>query len=149
MIQWAREEERAGGYRGPEPFLVFREKVERAREALADFLERAREAGKKVYGYGASTKGMVTLQYCRVTPSQVEAIAERNPDKVGMLTPGTDIPICSEEEMRAADPDYLLVLPWHFLPEFLRREEAYLRGGGKMVVPIPELRVHSLEGVPG
>ncbi len=144
-LQAAREEERAGGYGGPAPYEAFREKVALSREALMEFLEGARARGKTVYGYGASTKGMVTLQYCEVTSSQVRAIAERNPDKVGLLTPGTEIPICSEEEMRKARPDYLLVLPWHFLPEFLDREKAYLEGGGKMVVPLPEFKIHSLE----
>ncbi len=145
-LQAAREEEKAGGYDGSEPYETFREKVELSRAGLMEFLSTCQAHGDRVYGYGASTKGMVTLQYCRVTPAQVRAVAERNPDKVGMLTPGTEIPICSEEEMRAARPDYLLVLPWHFLPEFLERERNYLEGGGRMVVPLPEFRVFSWEG---
>ncbi len=144
-LQAAREEERAGGYGERGPYETFREKVELSRARLMEFLSSVQAHGETVYGYGASTKGMVTLQYCRVTPAQVRAVAERNPEKVGMLTPGTEIPICSEEEMRAARPDYLLVLPWHFLPEFLEREKEYLDGGGRMVVPLPEFKVFSWE----
>ena len=70
--------------------------------------------GKKVFGYGASTKGNVVLQFCGITPAEVPAIAEVNPDKFGAYTPGTNIPIVSETAARAMKPDYFLVLPWHF-----------------------------------
>ena len=83
-----------------------------------------------------------------VSPADLElqmlGIAERNPAKFGLLTPGTDIRICPEDEMRAAHPDYLIVLPWHFIDEFVERERDYLRAGGKLVVPMPEFRIHEL-----
>ena len=124
------------------PYTTFRKRVEQSRHELRTFLETASQDGKVVHGYGASTKGMVTLQYCGVTPEQIVSIAERNPEKYGLLCPGTDIPICSEDDMRAASPDYLVVLPWHFLPEFLEREQPYLAGGGKLVVAMPDFAIH-------
>ncbi|MEM7202221.1 MAG: class I SAM-dependent methyltransferase [Planctomycetota bacterium] len=127
------------------PYTAFEKRVEHAGRELRAFLENANRDGKVVYGYGASTKGMVTLQYCGVTPDHIVAIAERNPDKFGLLCPGTDIPICSEAEMRAASPDYLVVLPWHFLTEFLEREQDYLAAGGKLVVPMPDFAIHSAD----
>ena len=69
------------------------------------------------------------------------AIAERSPYKFGKKTIGTEIPIVSEEEMRAAKPDYLLVLPWHFIDEFVKRETDFLNAGGALVVPCPEFRI--------
>jgi SAM-dependent methyltransferase len=105
------------------------------------FLHKAKEEGKKVYGYGASTKGNTLLQLFEITPDLVTAIAERSPYKFGLQTVGTNIPICSEEEMRAANPDYLLVLPWHFIDEFVKREGDFIAKGGKLVVPCPTFQI--------
>ena len=91
--------------------------------------------------YGASTKGNTLLQLFGLTANDITAIAERSPYKFGKKTVGTEIPIVSEEEMRAAKPDYLLVLPWHFIDEFVKRERDYLEAGGALVVPCPEFKV--------
>jgi hypothetical protein len=71
----------------------------------------------------------------------IDFIAERSPYKYGLKTVGTDIPIISEEEMRQRNPDYLLVLPWHFISEFIEREQEYLQKGGKFIVPCPSLEI--------
>lgn len=108
---------------------------------VLDFLHQAKDEGKKVYGYGASTKGNTLLQLFGITPDLLTAIAERSPYKFGLQTVGTNIPICSEAEMRAANPDYLLVLPWHFVQEFEQREQDFISNGGKLVVPCPTFQV--------
>jgi hypothetical protein len=77
----------------------------------------------------------------------IDAIAERNPQKFGLKTVGTNIPIKSEREMRDANPDYVLVLPWHFISEFIDREENYLRSGGKFIVPCPKFEIISKESL--
>jgi hypothetical protein len=92
-------------------------------------------------GYGASTKGNVLLQFCGLGPAHIEAIAEVNEDKFGRVTPGTGIPIVSEDEMRARRPDSLLVLPWHFRDGIVEREEAYLKDGGLLIFPLPEIEI--------
>ncbi len=74
-------------------------------------------------------------------PDLVIAIAERNPDKWGKKTVGTLIPIVSEAEARAAKPDHMLILLWHFLGEFHKREAPFLEGGGEFIVPLPEARL--------
>ena len=86
---------------------------------------------RSVLGYGASTKGNVLLQHCGITPDLLPAIAEVNKDKFGCFTPGTNIPIISEQEAHAMKPDYLLVLPWHFRDNIIQRESAFLQRGGK------------------
>lgn len=108
-----------------------------ARELLGDLKHR----GKRVYGYGASTKGNTLLQHYELTPDHILAIAERQARKVGKFTAGSAIPIVSEQEMREAAPDYLFVLPWHFFHEFLEREGTLVQRGTKLIVPLPELRV--------
>jgi len=111
--------------------------VQRIKEDVLAFVKDQVGRGKKVYVYGASTKGNTLLQYFGLDCSLITAAAERNPDKWGKVTVGTRIPIVSEEEARAAKPDYFLVLPWHFLEEFQAREKNYLLSGGRFIVPLP------------
>ena len=129
---------------------VYEEFGNRTREVcttIKTFIEREVAAGKRVHGYGASTKGNTLLQLAGFDSSLIEAIAERNPDKWGRRTVGSNIPIISEEEMRAEAPDYLLALPWHFLDEFRQREHAFLQGGGQFIAPLPTPRLVGLDGV--
>lgn len=81
------------------------------------------------------------LQWCGIDNRIVDFAADRNPDKHGAKTLGTDIPIISEEESRAMKPDYNLVLPWHFEQEFLKRESKLLDAGVGMIFPLPEIRI--------
>ena len=97
--------------------------------------------GKKVVGYGASTKGNVVLQYCGITENELSSVAEVNPEKFGAFTPGTHIPIVSEEDAKAVNPDYFLVLPWHFKTIILEREKEFLHKGGKIIFPFPEIEI--------
>jgi len=115
--------------------------VNAIRDKCLAFLKNQAAQGKKVYGYGASTKGNTLLQYFGIGPDLLTAIAERNRDKWGTKTVGTIIPIVSEEEARAAKPDYFFVLPWHFLREFRSREAEFLKRGGKFVVPMPKFEI--------
>jgi len=76
-----------------------------------------------------------------ITPDLLTAIAERSPYKFGLRTIGTNIPIVSEAEMREAKPDYLLVLPWHFIDDFVKREQDFLNKGGRLIVPCPKFEI--------
>lgn len=123
------------------PYQEFEQRVLRHRDELRAFLAQCRKEGKKIFGYGASTKGNVLLQFCGITPDDIPCVAEVNEDKFGSFTPGTLIPIVSEAEARMKKPDYFLVLPWHFRDSILARETSYLREGGKFIFPLPTLQV--------
>ena len=125
----------------PYPYREFEKRVFRHRDDLTRLIRALNTDGKKILGYGASTKGNVVLQFCDLTSSDIPAIAEVNPDKFGSFTPGSNIPIISEQEARAMKPDYYLVLPWHFKEGILRREKEYLAAGGKMIFPFPEIEI--------
>ena len=127
------------------PYVEFAERVEKQKQETIKLLTSLKEQGKVVMGYGASTKGNTLLQYYGITPDLMSAIAERTPEKWGKVTVGTGIPIISEDEMRAKKPDYLFVLPWHFVNAFAEREKSLLNAGTKMIVPLPNLRI--IEGV--
>jgi SAM-dependent methyltransferase len=123
------------------PYRDFQESAERHRESLTRLVKDLKRSGKRIHVYGASTKGNVILQFCGIDSSLIDFAADRNPDKYGARTLGTDIPIISEQESRALKPDFYLVLPWHFRKEFLERERATLERGTKFIFPLPEIEV--------
>jgi len=123
------------------PYEEFKQRIVDHRDQLVRFIQQAKSEHKKILGYGASTKGNVILQFCGMTDKDIPFIAEVNKDKFGCFTPGTLIPIISEAEARAMRPDYFMVLPWHFKDTIIIREADYLRSGGKMFFPLPELEV--------
>lgn len=125
----------------PETWINFFDDINTLKEKTINFIKRVKSEGKTVWGYGASTKGNTLLQYFGLDNSLIDGIAERSPYKFGLTTVGTNIPIYSEEEMRKAKPDYLLVLPWHFINEFIDREEQFLENGGKFIVPCPKFEI--------
>jgi C-methyltransferase-like protein/methyltransferase family protein/putative zinc binding protein len=124
-----------------EPYEEFAADVAQVRDDLSRLCRTLVEDGKTIHVYGASTKGNTILQYARLDRELIPYAADRNPDKWGSETIRTRIPIISEEESRAMSPDYYLVLPWHFLDEFVEREREFFDGGGKFIVPLPEVRV--------
>lgn len=122
-------------------YTTFKENVESSAREIKKLLQDLKEQGKKVFGYGASTKGNVLLQYCGLTKEEIPMFAEVNPDKFGCVTPGTNIPIVSEDEARSHNPDYFIVLPWHFRDNIIGREKEYLMNGGKLIFPLPKLEI--------
>jgi hypothetical protein len=141
VIDWLLEQEDRMGLNTPRPYRDFEERVFRHRQDLVRLLRALVADGKTVLGYGASTQGNVLLQFCGLSPADIPAIADVNPDKFGCFTPGTHIPIVSESEARAMRPDYFLVLPWHFREGIVRREKDFLKHGGKLIFPFPEIEI--------
>lgn len=123
----------------------FAQKVKKITSSLKKFIKKEAKKGKKIYIYGASTRGNTLIQACRLDYRCIKAAAERNQDKWGKKIASTGIPIISEEQARIDHPDYFLVLPWFFKQEFLEREKEYLMSGGKMIFPLPEPEIISLK----
>ena len=123
------------------PYIAFQERINVIKTELYNFLKTIKDQGKRIHIYGASTKGNTILQWCNIDHTLIDFAAERNPDKYGARTLGTDIPIISEAESRAMKPDYYLVLPWHFKPEFLEREQDAINSGTGFIFPLPVLEV--------
>lgn len=124
-----------------EGYISFMDRVEKLKIMTVDLLKKLIREGKMIYGYGASTKGNTLLQYYGIDHTILKGIAERQTQKFGLLTVGSWIPIVSEEEMRAAKPDYLFILPWHFINEFCMREKDLLNTGCKFILPLPDLKI--------
>jgi NDP-4-keto-2,6-dideoxyhexose 3-C-methyltransferase len=141
QVQRLLDLERAAELDAIAPYERFKARVEQHREELPAALADLRRKGKLTLGYGASTKGNVVLQYCGLGPDELPAIAEVNADKFGCVTPGSRIPIIPEAEARARRPDVFMVMPWHFRRGIVERELEFLRAGGRLLMPLPEIEL--------
>lgn len=136
-VQFIRDQESIQELNTITPYNNFAFMVDRIKNDVCSFIKTQAKNGKKIFVYGASTKGNTVLQYYGLDNSLISAASERNPDKWGHETVGTRIPIISESEARSAKPDYFLVLPWHFVDEFQKREWDYILAGGRFIMPAP------------
>ena len=119
----------------------FKKNIYIIKKNLVKILKNIKIKKKITHVYGASTKGNVLLQYCRINKNLVKYAVERNPDKFGRFTPGTFIPIISEKVSRKMKPNYYLVMPWHFKNEIMKREKEFMKNGGKLIFPLPSIKL--------
>ena len=124
------------------PYKKFEQNIEVESQSLYNLICKLKSEGKSIHVYGASTKGNTILQYSKLDNTLIDYAADRNPEKFGSYTLGTNIPIISEEESRDMNPDYYLVLPWHFKEEFLEREKEALDKGTGFIFPLPTLDIY-------
>lgn len=122
-------------------YRAFAKRLEENKKKCVDFIKNEVKKGKKVYVYGASTKGNTILQYYGLNHRLITAAAEKSKEKWGKYTVGTNIPIISEARARKENPDYFLVLPWAFINTFIKREKNWLQKGGKFLIPLPVFKV--------
>jgi 2-polyprenyl-3-methyl-5-hydroxy-6-metoxy-1,4-benzoquinol methylase len=136
-----RQREIDDGFLTLERYRSFGEQVVATKRRLLAFLIDAKQQGKKVVGYGAPGKGNTLLNYCGIRTDFLDFTVDANPYKQGKFTPGTRIPILAPEQLRAARPDYVLILPWNLKDEISRAASYIAEWGGRFVVPIPDVRV--------
>lgn len=130
----------------PQTYRNYYAQIQDLATRVNNFLDTDIKKGGKVFGLGASTKGNVLLQFFGITKEKMPYISERNPDKVGLRTLGTDFELISEEKARELKPASMLVLPWYFKKEIVEREKSYLEQGGKLVFPMPYAHVVTKDG---
>jgi len=140
-VESLREYEKTLNLDEVEIYAKFWADIQDLRIQTCRFIEKAKKDGKSIWVYGASTKGNTLLQWFGLDSTIIDGAAERSPFKYGLKTVGTNIPIHSDETMRNVHPDYLLVLPWHFINEFKEREKEFLNKGGKFIVPCPKFEI--------
>jgi 2-polyprenyl-3-methyl-5-hydroxy-6-metoxy-1,4-benzoquinol methylase len=140
-VEELRKREIQAGYAGLAGYLAFEERAVRTREKLIEFLVAAKQAGKRVVGYGAPAKGNTLLNYCDITSDLIEYTVDRSPSKQGRFLPGTHIPIYEPERISATKPDYILILPWNLQDEIINQLSFARTWGAQFVVPIPEPRI--------
>jgi hypothetical protein len=141
ISSWLVDREAHLGLSNPAVYRDFERRVWEHRQELRSLIDSLNRSDKRVIGCGASTKGNVILQFCGFDTESLLAITDVNEEKWGRSTPGTGIPIVSEQDGRALKPDYMLVLPWHFKEGIVQREREFLEGGGRLIFPLPEIEI--------
>ena len=121
------------------PYQGFAKRVEEGAKQLKQLIKDINESGKKCYIYGASTRGGTIWQYVGLDVLDLPFAVDRNPDKVGRRIASIGVPIISEEQARKDMPDYMLVSIWFFKDEVVKREQSYIKRGGTLLFPLPEL----------
>jgi hypothetical protein len=140
-VRELQEREIAAGFADLGGYLAFEERAIRTKQKLIEFLVNAKQAGKRVVGYGAPAKGNTLLNYCGITPDLVEYTVDRSPHKQGRFLPGTHIPIFEPERINVTKPDYILILPWNLKDEIINQLSFVRAWGAQFVVPIPEPQI--------
>ena len=135
----AREDEM--GLNRPETYHTFRERVFRSRDELTKLLTDLRRKGKRISGYGATSKSTTVTNFCALTPDLLDCISDTTPGKQGKYSPGAHIPIVPYERFREAFPDYALLFAWNHAGEIMQKEREFRRQGGKFIVYVPTVRV--------
>lgn len=122
-------------------YKKFYNRINKEKDKMINFFKKIKQQSKLVIGYGASTKGNVLLQYCKINDKNIKYICDVNKDKNGCYTPGTKIQIISEEKAKELKSDYFFVLPWHFKKFILEKEKKIIRSGVKFIFPLPKFEV--------
>ena len=141
LINWVLESEKRNKYNEISRQRDFFKQCINHKFLLKKLLITLKKQKKNVYGYGASTKGNVILQFSKIDSNLIKYIGEVNKFKFNKYTPGSKIKIISEKQLKKLKPDYLLVLPWHFKDHILKREHQYLKNGGKFIFPLPDIEI--------
>ena len=140
-VQALLDEEQALGIMSPEYYATFAERVDALRDTVVTLLRHLKAGGATVAAYGAAAKGSTLLNYFGIDATTLDFVADRSIHKQGHYMPGVGIPIVDAQELAERRPDYTLLLVWNFASEVLRQQDAYRRGGGRFIVPIPHVQV--------
>jgi SAM-dependent methyltransferase len=140
-VELLRNEELSVGYQRVETYARFASDVAQRKKKLMNILERLRAKGRRVAGYGASGRANTIIQYCGIGHDHLEYMIDDAPAKVGFCTPGSHFAIRSNEALRIDPPDYLLVFAWSYINEIAAKCNDYMDGGGRLLVPLPEVRI--------
>lgn len=141
VAQLLQEEERLGFY-GDKIYDEFSKHVQQIREELVSFLTGLRQRGRTISAFGASAKGNVLLNYCHLSTGTFEYVVDDTLAKQGKLYPGLRLPIVSRDTLIRSPTDYLVILAWNFYDEIKTSLSGYLAGGGRLVCPLPTLRIN-------
>ena len=133
--------EEEAGLHSIERFSGFQKEVEAIREKLVSLVRGFRKEGKTVTAYGAPAKGNTLLNFCGFTADDLKYVTDTTPQKIGLLTPGSHIPVVSPEILATETPDYILLLAWNYREFILKKEKALRERGAKFIIPIPEVEI--------
>jgi hypothetical protein len=141
LVNWLLKKEDIHNYNSYSTHLNFFKNVKKHKILLKELLLNLKDMKKKMIGYGASTKGNVMLQYCNINSNILNVIVDVNKEKRNRFTPGSNIKIVDESAINIIQPDYMVVMPWHFKNFIIKKEKKYLANGGKLIFPLPDIEI--------
>lgn len=133
--------EREQGLGRAQTYDAFRSRCERSRAALVNLIRGVRAEGRRVAGYGATSKSTTVLNYCGLGPQDIEFISDTTPVKQDKYTPGTHIPVMRHEIFLERYPDYAVLFAWNHEAEILEKEKGYVAAGGKWIKFVPTVSI--------
>ena len=143
MVAQVLVKERAQGLDLPETYLRFKANCETSRAQLMVLLNNLCRDGKRVLGYGATSKSTTVTNYCGITSEHLEFISDTTPLKQGKLSPGTHIPVRPYDEFVAKYPDYALLFAWNHAAEIREKETQFTANGGRWINYVPKVEILS------
>jgi len=141
LVDWLEKKEDMYNYNKLSTIKSFTANVYKHKKLFKDLILNLNDMKKIVFGYGASTKGNVILQYCKINNKHLPYIVDINPYKRNKFTPGTNIKIINDADLRKKKFDYLVVLPWHFRDYIIEKENKYLKKNKKLIFPLPDIEI--------
>ena len=124
-----------------ETYMKFAERVHKLKGELNSLLNKLKSEGNTIAGYGAPAKGNTLLNFFQIGTDKLDFIADKNPLKHGLYTPGMHIPVMPVEKISQEKPDYMLILAWNFSDEIMRQQKDFKDSGGKFIIPIPGVKI--------
>ncbi len=140
-VMQSANDERARGWTTLLRFRAFAKAVEQQRRDLLALLGKLKREGRSLGAYGAPAKGNTMLQYCGIGTDLIPFTVDKSPLKVGLIAPGSHIPVLPADELAKRRPDYCLILAWNFADEIMRQQAEYSRRGGRFILPLPSPRI--------
>lgn len=135
-----KEEEKYGLYK-TETYVKFATRIEKLKEESIKKLKALKKSKKRIVGYGAAAKANVLLNYFGLTTRTIDYVVDSTPYKQGLYTPGSHIPIYSEDKIYETNPDYILIFAWNFSKEIIEKNKKYKNNGGKFIIIEPKLTI--------
>jgi methylation protein EvaC len=124
-------------------YLQFEKNCEKKKSELIHLIESIKKQGKSISGYAATSKSTTVLNYCGINSSSIDYICDSTPEKIGMVSPGSNIPIVSIEHMHLNQPDYLILFAWNHEVEIMRNEKNKLKEAVRWIKFVPHIEISS------
>ena len=121
--------------------LEFANKSLKIKEELNSVIKDLKQAGKKIACYGAPAKATTLMNFLNLDNNKIDFVADRSTLKQGLIIPGTNIEIVSPELIQKENPDYLILFAWNFKEEIINQLDSYIKNGGKLIIPLPEVEI--------
>ncbi len=131
--------EKASGVLTANYYAGFQAATDAVKNDFLSFLLDAKREGKAVAGYGAAAKGNTLMNYAGVRPDLISFVVDRSASKQGKFMPGSRIPIVDEAYLKAAKPDYIVILPWNLKAELSSQLDYARAWGAKLVTAVPSM----------